>query len=627
MASLSGATIATTFKSLLKLAGNTDDLAAGGSTAIQVMTGDGENTPIYLNTNRVGIGTNAPAKALHISGAGEKGILITSTDNDTVLELAAATTEGQNSNLIFSCGASGSKGTILYDHHAAPATQKMQFKVGDNNVTAATILGDGKVGIGTAAPGLLAGSYASSQYLTIANTSGDYFPILELAGNRGGTGNQTGQISFWNLSGTDTEVAKIICLGSGTNAQEGELVFYTNGGSLSEQMRIDEDGKVGIGTDAPDAPLEIKGVNQAAWAGADANASLKIVSGNAATDGLFFGIDTNSRAWIQSADSNTLSTERDLYLQPAGGKVGIGTAAPGNLLNIEASSGEIHGEIESISLADTQASTWFAKGKKSGGTSRYSQVGVMYNDAVAQAAGFLRFDSHDGVTAYIWLSSTTDIIRASSTITNVGADSAGVALGADITSDERLKNISSDVFPYGLTEVNKLVPIKYSLKKDGTNKQSLGFGGQTTKPIIPEAVNDTNECIDGYTWKVDENDKQTEQVANSSGKATKLSMSYMQIIPVLVKAVQELSAKVTALEGEDSSSDTKIAALEAKDTASEAKIVALEAEDTANKAKVATLETEDVANKAKITALETKDAEYATTIAALTARITALESA
>ena len=33
MASLAGATIATTFKSLLKLAGNTDDLVAGASGA------------------------------------------------------------------------------------------------------------------------------------------------------------------------------------------------------------------------------------------------------------------------------------------------------------------------------------------------------------------------------------------------------------------------------------------------------------------------------------------------------------------------------------------------------------------------------------------------------------------
>ena len=67
MASLSGATIATTFKSLLKLAGNTDDLAAGGSTAIQVMTGDGESTPLYLNTDRLGIGASDPDYTLDVA--------------------------------------------------------------------------------------------------------------------------------------------------------------------------------------------------------------------------------------------------------------------------------------------------------------------------------------------------------------------------------------------------------------------------------------------------------------------------------------------------------------------------------------------------------------------------------
>ena len=64
-----------------------------------------------------------------------------------------------------------------------------------------------------------------------------------------------------------------------------------------------------------------------------------------------------------------------------------------------------------------------------------------------------------------------------------------------------------------------------------------------------------------------------------------MSVGYSRMTVVLMKCIQELSAKVTALEGEDSSSDTKIAAL------------------------------------------EVKDAEYATTITALTARITALESA
>ena len=66
MASLTGATIAATYTSLLKLSGNTDSLVAGGSDAIQVVDGNGTVSALYLNTDRVGIGRNDPTRALSI---------------------------------------------------------------------------------------------------------------------------------------------------------------------------------------------------------------------------------------------------------------------------------------------------------------------------------------------------------------------------------------------------------------------------------------------------------------------------------------------------------------------------------------------------------------------------------
>ena len=57
MASLTGASIASSYTSLLKLSGNTDTLVAGNnSNAIQVVDGDGTTSPLYLNTDRLGIG-------------------------------------------------------------------------------------------------------------------------------------------------------------------------------------------------------------------------------------------------------------------------------------------------------------------------------------------------------------------------------------------------------------------------------------------------------------------------------------------------------------------------------------------------------------------------------------------
>jgi hypothetical protein len=80
--------------------------------------------------------------------------------------------------------------------------------------------------------------------------------------------------------------------------------------------------------------------------------------------------------------------------------------------------------------------------------------------------------------------------------------------------------------------------------KDDPNIAKIGFSAQQVQPIVPEAVYDTKECIDGYT----ENEETKEQIPNSD--RTKLAMEYTQLIPVLVNAVKELSAKCDALQDE-----------------------------------------------------------------------------
>ena len=68
MATLTNKTIASTYTSLLKLEGDTGSTVAGnGSNAVQVKTGDNAATPLYLNTNRLGIDGQPNAK-LDISG-------------------------------------------------------------------------------------------------------------------------------------------------------------------------------------------------------------------------------------------------------------------------------------------------------------------------------------------------------------------------------------------------------------------------------------------------------------------------------------------------------------------------------------------------------------------------------
>ena len=67
------------------------------------------------------------------------------------LYLHADANEGADSGIAFMSGTT-ERGFIYYDHNATSASQKMVFNVGDNAVTAMTIKGDGKVGIGITSP-------------------------------------------------------------------------------------------------------------------------------------------------------------------------------------------------------------------------------------------------------------------------------------------------------------------------------------------------------------------------------------------------------------------------------------------------------------------------------------------
>ena len=132
------------------------------------------------------------------------------------------------------------------------------------------------------------------------------------------------------------------------------------------------------------------------------------------------------------------------------------------------------------------------------------------------------------------------------------ANAGGGSIVGSQTSDERLKDIHEN-FSYGLSDVLKLKPISYTLKEDTSSTTKLGFGAQTTQPIIPETVRDTGDCIDGYEQPEDEDS--LEMIPKSDD--TKLEMEYVQLIPVLTKAIQEQQALIEDLKNRISTLENK----------------------------------------------------------------------
>ena len=91
--------------------------------------------------------------------------------------------------------------------------------------------------------------------------------------------------------------------------------------------------------------------------------------------------------------------------------------------------------------------------------------------------------------------------------------------------------------PYGLREVLKIEPICYKWKASDNRDIHLGFSAQNVETIIPEIV------IQADPVKSDvSQEKRSKSTADIKG------MKYAEMIPVLVKAIQEQHAIIQNLE-------------------------------------------------------------------------------
>lgn len=204
--------------------------------------------------------------------------------------------------------------------------------VGSNAIPNNGAIIQGSVGIGTSSP---------QRILDIEQLGTDYQVRI---GDAGG-------FNYYDI-GRNTVNGLLTFYGS--QAVASGYVFSTVNG---ERMRIDTNGNVAIGSTSPKTPLQVTGSNLGVAAptlGSAANASFYITNLDPNYGLLFGSYGSTGAQWIQAQRTDNIATAYNLVLNPSGGKVGVGTSSPTQVL-------EVAGNIK-VSNTATQSGIVFSDG-------------------------------------------------------------------------------------------------------------------------------------------------------------------------------------------------------------------------------------------------------------------------
>ena len=375
-------------------------VAVDASSNYTVETAGSERLRI-TSAGLVGIGTSSPAAALDIGGTFQSVRTYLPSVTDTYhLYRGTPDSTGFEHARVFS-GRDTSVHT--YGSYLAFYTEGKSSGTTDTSVERLRIDSSGRVGIGTSAPGTLThlrGTNATTNF-TINNPSGLF--TLQDTSSSAGAG---AKIAFGaSYDGTNSLGQAIIGAskesgtGSGADQYRSSLVFHTSNyaSGVRETMRLDPDGRVGIGTSAPNEALHI--------ASGGARISSSLIGGGASSLGLdyessnarfiSYGPDVSTQTgFIFLTGNSTASTTIERLRITAAGNVGIGTTSPSDKL--EARGGAV---VVGFSDNTTRTNKLFAGfGYETGGT-LYGNVSIRSNYDNTNNSSTLNFHTASGAGA------------------------------------------------------------------------------------------------------------------------------------------------------------------------------------------------------------------------------------
>ena len=388
--------------------------------------------------------------------------------------------------------------------------QPIMFKV---NATEGMRLTSTGLGIGTTSPATKLQVTSASSGVTPNGNADELF--VEGSGNVGitigsGTAN-SGQLCFGDSG--DNNVGEIAYLHD-VNAMR----FSVNG---PEKMRIDSSGKVGIGTSSPSSILHaetttgaelILSRNDTSIAVDDLIGGIQFKANDASSspDPQICGIkaistgatNTNPKLSFFAGESNYSANTPNMVIDSSG-NVGI-NKTPSNLLDLAVGTFQIR--------TTPGAGVWGLSAGTDG--SSFSRISISSSGTGTQTK--MAFFNTNGEVGSI----TTN----------------GSATAFNTSSDYRLKeNVSYDFD--ATTRLKQLKPARFNFIADA-DKTVDGFIAHEVSSVVPEAISGEKDEVETYT----------DDDGNEQTKPKYQGIDQSKLVPLLVKTIQELEARITTLE-------------------------------------------------------------------------------
>ena len=503
----------------------------GGHGMLYIKDGSG-NTDVKLSTNgdswlnggNVGIGTASPDTTLNVAGyiRGEAG---------STPKLQLKRTGNAAGNGYIEC--LGSDDSVDYKIAFAQTAGTMSFSTAAAD--AMNINSSGNVGIGHTSPPSQLTIQGGVEYRTAPAPGSGTLDIRDTGaeGGAGPVGNHGGGIVLGVTAG------KGFCgikagLGDGGGNTAGHMKFYTRGATgdthMSERMRIEYNGRVQInGVQASPA----SGGNLVVESNSGNGAAMTLVGDSNATAG--FG---NKVVALNFSAKNYLAYNNPGIWGQIRAENGNGSYSDRGQLVF--STGYGGSTINDHMILYSEGHLTLGHASNAAASQGSSSELTFYNNG-----NFYTISNNSRISA----SSERQTFRSAGT--QVGAISAGgSSTSYGTSSDYRLKENVVDMVD-ATTRLKQLKPKRFNWIADDTNTLVDGFIAHEAADVVPDSVFGIKDAMAPETYYVDGDELPAGKAIGdiktySSSEIKPQQLDQSKLVPLLVKTIQELEARLTA---------------------------------------------------------------------------------